>query len=129
MVVRDAKGNVFAMPFSYMAALDENAAKQIYGVVRQAVADANRDIIAGLAALIVQAFQPRAASAPSDDDNPDRLCAATLTTGMCNQRRAEHPIEGHEYVAGGLEQDSEGIQTLDIAPPPEEEAPPSESES
>jgi len=124
MVVRDAKGNTFAMPFTYMAALDENAAKQIYHVVRKATTDSMRDMIAGIAALIVQAFQPQAASVPADDENPDRLCAAPLATGMCNQRRADHPIEGHEFVPGAQMADEHGVAQLDIAPPPEEEKPP-----
>lgn len=124
MVVQDAKGNVFSMPFAYMAAMDANAAKQIYQVVRTAVTDANRDFIAGLAAMIVQAFAPQAA--PVDDENPDRLCAAPLATGMCNMRRADHPIEGHEFVPGAMHADEEGIPAMDIAPPPQD-VPESES--
>ena len=121
MVVRDAKGNVFAMPFTYMAALDENAAKQIHHVVRAAVNDGLRDMVAGIAALIVQAFTPQEVAPTADDDNPDRMCAANLATGMCNKRRAEHPIEGHEFVPGALVQDEQGIPSMDIAPPPEPE--------
>ena len=126
MVVRDAKGNTFAMPFTYMAALDENAAKQIYHVVRQAVTDANRDLIAGLAAMIVAAFQPQPPVAPVDDENPDRLCAATLATGMCNKRRADHAAEEHPFVPGAQMTGEDGVAQLDIEPPPEPEPEPQE---
>lgn len=126
MVVRDAKGNTFAMPFTYMAALDENASKQIYHVVRQAVTDANRDMIAGLAAMIVAAFQPQPASVPVDDENPDRLCAAALATGMCNKRLADHATEEHPFVPGAQMAGEDGVAQLDIAPPPEGQEPASE---
>lgn len=119
MVVRDTKGNTFAMPFAYMAAMDENAAKQIYHVVRSATTDALKDFAAGVAALIAQALVPQQQPTQADDDNPDRRCAAPLATGMCNQRRADHPIEGHEFVPGALVADDQGVPSLDIAPPVE----------
>lgn len=125
MVVRDKEGNTFAMPFAYMAALDENAAKQIYAVARNAVNDALRDFHAGISALLVQALTPRGDGSAPTDDNPNRLCAANLATGMCNKRRGEHPIEGHEYSPGALFADDEGVPQLDIdAPPSEDEAKP-----
>lgn len=123
MVVKDKEGNVFAMPFAYMAAIDENAAKQIYAIVRNAVNDALKDFHAGIAALTVQALTPRGDGSAPTDDNPNRLCAAHLATGMCNKRRGDHPIEGHEYMPGALFADAEGVPELDIDAPPQDEEP------
>lgn len=119
IVVRDKRGQTFAMPYGYTAAFDDHAAKQIYAVVRQAVADSLRDTVAGIAALVFQAFQPQTDATPAQDDNPDRMCAATLATGMCNERRADHPIEGHDYVPGALFKDGEGIPSLEIEGQPQ----------
>jgi hypothetical protein len=58
-LVKDTHGNSFAMPFVYAASMDENFAKQIYTATRNAVADAGKDIIVGLCAMIVNALRPK----------------------------------------------------------------------
>ena len=75
MVVKDAAGNVLAMPFVYAAAMDENFAKQLYAAVRAAVSDSVKDIVVGLCSMVITALRP-ATVEPPPQDVPQETTAA-----------------------------------------------------
>ena len=112
IVVEDAAGNKIALPMVYTASLDEQAARQIYAIVRNAVSDGLRDFHAGIAAMTVSALRPVA---------PD-VCAHDIGGKPCMGPTAAHAENalGHEFATpGGPVQEAPPAPAGDPDPEPE----------